>query len=76
MMIINMHWRGLMRESLESKLAQVDLNAQRSAEEQAWLDMAPVGMEFGTPDFERLIRKALKEVKKGKLKPYKFGRNN
>lgn len=26
----------------------------RSAEEQAWLDVAPVGREFGSPDFERL----------------------
>jgi hypothetical protein len=27
---------------------------RRSAEEQAWLDVAPVGREFGSPDFERL----------------------
>lgn len=26
----------------------------RSAEEQAWLDVAPVGREFGSPDCERL----------------------
>lgn len=26
----------------------------RSAEEQAWLDVAPVGREFGSPDYERL----------------------
>lgn len=26
----------------------------RSAEEQAWLDMPPVGREFGSPDYERL----------------------
>jgi len=26
----------------------------RSAEEQAWLDLAPVGREFGSPDYERL----------------------
>lgn len=25
-----------------------------SAEEQAWLDVAPVGREFGSPDYERL----------------------
>lgn len=25
-----------------------------SAEEQDWLDMAPVGREFGSPDYERL----------------------
>jgi hypothetical protein len=26
----------------------------RSAEEQSWLDLAPVGREFGSPDYERL----------------------
>ncbi|OYY32331.1 MULTISPECIES: hypothetical protein [unclassified Polaromonas] len=26
----------------------------RSEEEQAWLDIAPVGREFGSPDYERL----------------------
>jgi hypothetical protein len=26
----------------------------RSAEEHEWLDAAPVGREFGSPDFERL----------------------
>ena len=26
----------------------------RSAEEQAWLDLAPIGREFGSPDYERL----------------------
>ncbi|MDP3412032.1 MAG: hypothetical protein Q8S16_02415 [Polaromonas sp.] len=26
----------------------------RSKEEQAWLDVAPVGREFGSPDYERL----------------------
>lgn len=26
----------------------------RSADEQAWLDVAPVGREFGSPDYERL----------------------
>lgn len=26
----------------------------RSPEEQAWLDLAPVGREFGSPDWERL----------------------
>lgn len=26
----------------------------KSAEEQAWLDVAPVGREFGSPDYERL----------------------
>lgn len=27
---------------------------RRSKEEQAWLDVAPVGREFGSPDYERL----------------------
>lgn len=27
---------------------------RRSDEEQAWLDIAPVGREFGSPDYERL----------------------
>ena len=26
----------------------------RTREEQAWLDVAPVGREFGSPDYERL----------------------
>lgn len=26
----------------------------RSKEEQEWLDVAPVGREFGSPDYERL----------------------
>lgn len=28
----------------------------RSAEERAWLDAVPVGREFGSPDFDRLMR--------------------
>ena len=27
-----------------------------SAEDRAWLDMAPIGREFGSPDYERLAR--------------------
>lgn len=27
----------------------------RSSEEQAWLNMVPVGREFGSPDYERLM---------------------
>ncbi len=27
----------------------------RSPEEQAWLDMVPIGREFGSKDFERLM---------------------
>ncbi len=28
---------------------------RRSAEEQAWLDIVPVGREFGSKDYERLV---------------------
>ena len=31
-------------------------NIRTTAEEQAWLDMAPVGYEFGSKDYERLAR--------------------
>jgi hypothetical protein len=71
-----MHWRGLIRESLESLLSRCDPNAPRSAEEQAWENTAPVGLEFGSPDFERLMQKSTKDLKKGNLKPYKFGKND
>lgn len=39
----------LMRSRLDGNFQQV-----RSAEEQAWLDIAPIGREFGSPDYERL----------------------
>ncbi len=45
---------GRDRSSLESLLAQCDPSVPRSKEEQEWLDMAPVGREFGSPDYERL----------------------
>ena len=56
MYIEKMHWRGLARPSLKSLLAQYDPNVPRSKEEQEWLDMAPVGREFGSPDYERLMQ--------------------
>lgn len=34
----------------------------RSAEERAWLDMAPVGLEFGSPDYERLAKEQLEDL--------------
>lgn len=37
--------------------------------------MVPVGMEFGSLDFERLMRKSMKDLKNGKVKSYKFGKN-
>jgi hypothetical protein len=81
MTIHKMHWRGLARPALKSLLAECDPTVPRSIEEQAWLDMAPVGREFGSPDydrlmrenFERAIRASVEEVKKCKIKPYKFG---
>ncbi len=53
----------------------------RSAEEQAWLDIVPVGREFGSKDYERLSRfevkvpskssrKALAEIAAGKVKSF------
>lgn len=33
----------------------------RSAEEQAWLDMAPVGREFGSSDYDRLVGQDLND---------------
>jgi hypothetical protein len=35
------------RYTLDELLAQCDLSVPRSAEEQAWLDIVPVGREFG-----------------------------
>jgi len=32
-------------------------------------------MEFGSPDFERLMRESMNDLKEGKVKPYKFGKN-
>lgn len=55
MRIQKMHWRGLAHPPLKSLLAQCDLNVPRSKEEQEWLDMVPVGREFGSPDYERLM---------------------
>ncbi len=54
MSIYKMHWRGLARPSLKDRLAQFDPNTPRSKEEQAWLDMVPIGHEFGSAAYERL----------------------
>jgi hypothetical protein len=35
-------------------LAQFDPDVPRTDDEQAWLDTAPDGREFGSPDYERL----------------------
>ncbi len=53
---------GRDRTSLESLLAQCDPSVPRSKEEQEWLDMAPVGREFGSPDFERLMEEDAKNL--------------
>ena len=82
MLITKMHWRGLARPSLKSLLAEFDPTVPRSQEEQAWLDMAPIGREFGSPDYERMLREdferairvGMEEVMEGKIKPYKFGK--
>lgn len=70
-----MHWRGLRKESFASLLARYDPNAPRSAEEQAWENLTPVGVEFGSPDFERILRESMNDLKDGKVNPYKFGKN-
>ena len=57
---------GLKRESLASLLSRYDANVPRSDEGQAWEKMAPVGMEFGGPAYERLMRESMKDYKKGK----------
>ncbi len=53
---------GRDRPTLESLLAQCDPNAQRPDEEQVWLDMAPVGREFGSPDYERLMEEDARTI--------------
>lgn len=64
MSIRKMHWRGLEKPSLKSLLAQCDPNLPRSKGEQEWLDMAPVGREFGSPDYDRLMEQDADELKK------------
>lgn len=73
MTIQKMHWRGLLRrESLADLLAQYDPTVPRSPEEQAWENMPPVGVEFGSPDFESLLKSSLKDLKNGKVASYRF----
>ena len=35
----------------------------QSAEERAWLNIAPLGREFGSPDYERLMRQDAEAIK-------------
>lgn len=64
MTIYKMHWRGRTSESLHSMLSLFDFNVPRTAEELAWLDITAVGHEFGSPDFDKLMREGLKEEKR------------
>lgn len=43
------------KESLADLLERFDPNAPVSDENRAWDDMAPVGREFGSPDYEKLM---------------------
>lgn len=75
MLIQKMHWRGLTKkENLADLLARCDPTAPRSAEDLAWENMVPVGMEFGSPDFERLLNESIKDLKNGNVGRYKFGK--
>jgi hypothetical protein len=58
MTIQEMHWRGLRHEPLASLLARYDPNVPKTAEEQAWENVAAVGMEFGSPDFDAHMEKS------------------
>lgn len=42
---------GRRRYTLKELLSEMDPNAQRTDDDQAWLDMEPVGLEFGSPDW-------------------------
>jgi len=75
MTIQKMHWRGQQRESLASRLSRYDPNVPSSDEDQAWESMAPVGAEFGSPDYERLMRESMRDLKTGKIKIDKFGKS-
>jgi hypothetical protein len=44
--------------TLDELLAQWDPATPRTEEEQAWLDMAPIGREFGSAEFDELERQA------------------
>lgn len=43
------------KESLADLLERWDPNAAQSDDDRAWDNMAPVGREFGSPDYERLM---------------------
>ncbi len=41
--------------SLQQLLDRYDPDAAYAAEDRAWLNMAPIGREFGSPDYDRLM---------------------
>lgn len=46
---------GKLRRTMQAQSrSQRSYDIKRTPEEQAWLDIAPVGREFGSPDWERL----------------------
>lgn len=76
MVIQKMHWRGLAkREGRASFSSRCDPDAPRSEEDHAWENMAPVGIEFDSPGFERLLHASINDLKAGKVTPYKFGKS-
>jgi hypothetical protein len=44
--------------TLDELLAHWDPTTPRTEEEQAWLDVVPVGREFGSAEFDELERQA------------------
>lgn len=76
MVIQKMHWRGLAKkEGLASLAARCAPDAPRSDDDRDWENMAPVGMEFGSPDFERLMYASSNDLKARKVNPGKFGKS-
>ena len=47
--------RDATEPNLQQLLDRYDPDAAYAAEDRAWLNMAPIGREFGSPDFDRLM---------------------
>jgi hypothetical protein len=47
----------------------------RSAEEQKWLNIEPVGLEFGSPDYERLAKEQIEDWKLNALADARKGQS-
>jgi hypothetical protein len=60
MTVRKMNWRGLQHESLASLLTRFDPSIPRPAEDQAKENVAAVGVEFGSSDFDELMGKSTK----------------